>query len=277
MEKILLAIDSQHLDENAVGFACYLSRLTGSALTAIFLDNLVYEEEVTIDLEGDTPYVASMIIREGLEDRAHAVIRDRNISSFLELTEEAGVTADIYQNTGVPAFDIVAESRFSDILILDANSFAGAYEDPPTRFVKEILQDAACPVVIAPEAFEALDNVVFCYDSGRSSLFAMKQFSYLFPELKLKKAQVINLKGDTLTNEEASGVSNWLKIHFSEVEWLFPDEEATVVLFDYLKQKKNDFLVMGAYGRGVLASFFEKEKEDGTARTSSLPIFIAHY
>ncbi|HXD77082.1 MAG TPA: universal stress protein [Puia sp.] len=277
MEKILLAIDSQNLDENAVNFACYVTRLTGSKLTAIFLDNLVSEEEVTINVGGDVPYVESTIIREGVGDRARAVTRDQNISLFQQLTEAAGIDADIYRNTGVPAFDILAESKFADILILDANSFCGAYDGPPTRFVKDILQDAGCPVVMAPETFEDIDNVVFCYDGGKSSLFAMKQFSYLFPELKLRKAQVINLKGEAPTSDEVSGVSEWLKIHFSDVEWLLPEEEATLALFNYLQQKKNDFLVMGAYGRGLLASFFENEPEEGTARTTSLPIFVTHY
>ncbi|WP_431215139.1 hypothetical protein ACQ86N_10690 [Puia sp. P3] len=88
MEKILLAIDSQNLDENAVDFACYLARLTGPKLTAIFLDNLVSEEEVTVNM-----------------GEARAVTRDRNTGLFRQLAEEAGIEADIYRNTGVPAFD----------------------------------------------------------------------------------------------------------------------------------------------------------------------------
>lgn len=277
MEKILLAIDSQNLDENTVDFACYLTRLTGSKLTAMFLDNLVSEEEVTINMEGPTPYVESAILREGVDNRARAIVRDRNVRRFVQLTEEAGINADVYRNTGVPAFDLVAESKFTDILILDANSFSGTYEGPPTRFVKDILQDTGCPVVIAPARFENIDNVVFCYDGGKSSLFAMKQFSYLFPELKSRKAQVIVLRNGELTADEVTGVTDWLKIHFSEVEWLLPGKEATVTLFQYLQQKKTDFLVMGAYGRGLLASFFEDEPGDGSVKTTSLPIFVTHY
>jgi len=277
MERILLAIDSQNLDENAVDFACFLARLTESKLTAIFLDNLISEEQVILNGDGGIPYVASATLRAGGEDPGRSAIRNENIRLFQELADEEGIEANIYRNDGAPALDVIAESMFADVLILDAKTFSGAYEGLPSRFVKDILQDTGCPVVIAPATFEDIDNVVFCYDGGKSSIFAMKQFSYLFPELTLKKAQVINLKGEALTAEEASGVTEWLKVHFSEVEWFIPEEEATVALFKYLLQKKNDFLVMGAYGRGLLASFFEKNPEDDTARTTSIPIFVAHY
>lgn len=274
MEKILLAIDSQNLDENSVDFACYLAKLTGSSLTAIFLDDLIYEE-VTLHVTGDMPYADPSMTGEGVEVRA--VVRDQHIRLFQQLAEEADVRAQIYGNTGVPSLDIIAASNFADILILDSNSFSGAYEVSPTRFLKDILQDAACPVIIAPASFQDIDNIVFFYDGGKSSLFAMKQFSYLFPELKSRKAQVIVLKKGSLSEEEVSGVTEWLEIHFREVEWLVPGEEATMALFNYLQEKKNDFLVMGAYGRGLLASFLENGPEDGAVRTTSLPIFVAHY
>ena len=81
-----------------------------------------------------------------------------------------------------------------------------------------------------------------------------------------------------MTTEEAAGVSEWLQVHFTEVEWLLlSGDETTTALFNYLTGKKDDFVVMGAYGRGLLASFFEKTPELGAARTTSLPIFVAHY
>ena len=45
MKKILLALDALHADKNTITFACYLGGLTKSAITGIFLENLVVEQK----------------------------------------------------------------------------------------------------------------------------------------------------------------------------------------------------------------------------------------
>ena len=277
MEKILLAIDGQNLDENAVHFAAYLVRLTQSKLTAIFLEDLVREEEVIIRQAEEDNGVQSISVRESADDEQSATIRDENILLFRELIRGEGIPASVYLDKGVPAADIIAESRFADLLVIDAaTSFSAFYEGPPTRFVKDILQEAGCPVIISPESFGDIDNIIFCYDGSKSSLFAMKQFTYLFPELRSKRAKVIDLVGGELP-EEKERISEWLKYHYNDSKWIGAEPEATDALFSYLLRKKNDFIVMGAYGRGLLASFFEKDPDEETTRTTSLPIFVAHY
>jgi len=279
MEKILLAIDSQHMDANAIRFACFLSRLTRSRLTGIFLDDLIVEEEVVIRQTGGVPVIESVSIQEAPENDDQLTAKVENITRFKEITEEEGIQAFVHLNKGVPANEIIAESRFADILIVDAaTSFSGIEEGTPTRFVKDILQEAECPVIISPDNFNGIDNIVFCYDGGKSSIFAMKQFSYLFPELRNTRAKVIDMNGaDEFSEEARVAVTNWLKYHYSDVEPVTLEEDATTAFFDYLRKKRNDLVVMGAYGKGLLASFFGNGTEEESAGTTSLPIFIAHY
>jgi hypothetical protein len=69
---------------------------------------------------------------------------------------------------------LIEESRFADLLIIDAEtSFNRGLEANPTRFVKEILQHAECPVVISPVSFEGLDEIIFAYDGSASSVYAI--------------------------------------------------------------------------------------------------------
>src|SRR5579864_4355104 len=136
MEKILLAIDGQNLDENAVHFAAYLARVTQSNLTAIFLEDLVRKEQVIIQSEGDNE-VQVVSILDGADDEQSAAVRDENILLFRELIRAEGIPASVYLDKGVPAVDIIEESRFADLLVIDAaTSFSAFYEGPPTRFVK---------------------------------------------------------------------------------------------------------------------------------------------
>lgn len=271
MEKILLAIDSRHTDEATTAFACHLARLTQSKLTAVFLEEP--EEETTLIFGSADGESASVII--GADEAVSSMVRQQNMVRFQRIAGEENINAGIYLDKGVPAEEIVAESRWADILVVNGATSFSMDESAPTEFVREVLQEPGCPVVIAPVSFEGFGNIIFCYDGSRSSLFAMKQFTYLFPQLRTQRAKIIYL-GAALAPREQARVTDWLKYHYTDVEWIIEEPESTDALFNYLLMKKNDFVVMGAYGKGLLSSFF-RPSNNGELRTTSLPIFIAHY
>lgn len=275
MEKILLAIDSTNIDPNSLEFACAITRLTRSKLTGILIEEPVSEQEI-VPASGEV-YIENMLSRYGYPSQNTINTREENIQLFKDKTEESGIKAVLEANCEVTAGCIVGKTRFADILIVNAaTSFAGFNENIPTSFVKEILHNAECPVVIAPEEFNGVDNIVFCYDGSKSSVFAIKQFTYLFPELKDKRAKVIYLgNSDEFLEEDEVAITDWLSYHYSDVEFITMQGEAIPAFFHYLAQKKNDFVVMGAYGKGLLASFFNSNS--GLPVTTSIPIFISHY
>ena len=91
---------------------------------------------------------------------------------------------------GIGVSEIISKSRFADVVILNAATCMTVYDENfPSFFVKNILNNAECPVIISPEIFNGIDNIVFCYDGSKSSVFAMKQFTYLFPEFKYTRAK----------------------------------------------------------------------------------------
>lgn len=278
MEKIVLAIDIHNMDMNAISFACYLSRITHSTLTAVFLDNLVVEADVAISEAHAVVFVDSISVREIKDSEDVLADKQKNIALFKEITAQEGIRSYVIYEKGLPAVDIIAKSRFADVVIVDATtSFTRLQEGPPTRFIKDILHDAECPVIIAPEEFNGIDNIVFCYDGSKSSVFATKQFAYLFPELENNQAKVIYLdKGNDEAIEEKQALINYLNYHYKSAEFIHLEGDATEAFFYYLMKKKNDFVVMGAYGRGLLSSFFERDANKDT-RTTSLPIFVAHH
>jgi len=52
-----------------------------------------------------------------------------------------------------------------------ADTFSKGDEPIPSAFVKQMIHDSACPVILTTESFERIDNIVFCYDGGRTSLY----------------------------------------------------------------------------------------------------------
>jgi nucleotide-binding universal stress UspA family protein len=280
MDKILIAVDSQNMDESSVSFAFQLAKFTHSRLTGIFLEEPDLEEEIIITRSGQELYGESVAIKDSREDEDKVSVRLENMDRFRTLSEQHMVQVSIHLDKGLPVNDLIAESRCSDLLIINATtSFFDLDENAPTGFVKTVLHDAGCPVIISPETFEGIDDIIFCYDGSKSAVFAMKQFTYLFPELKSNRVKIIYLNDkEDLIDEEELRVTDWLRYHYNnDVEWIIPNEEAKVTLFEYLAKKGKDFVVMGAYGKGLLSSFFKSSEEENGLRIATLPIFVSHF
>ena len=264
MEKILLAIDAQNPDKNSLEFACFLARLTKSKMTGIFLDNPALEEMTINDKSGET-------IKPGLTDN--------NIRWFNEQCVGEETKYDLHTDSGIPIEELIFESRYADVVIVDSEtSFNKPYEGSPTRFVKDFLNHAECPVVVAPESFEGIDEIVLAYNGSSSSVFAIKLFSYLFPQLSDKKVSIIQVSDNGKWNEkEKDKLAEWLKDHYHRFDFISLKGEADTALFDYMWKRKNVFLVMGAFGRSSISQFFKKSSAELIIKTLTQPVFIAHH
>jgi hypothetical protein len=279
MEKILLAIDGKNIDMSSLDFACYIGRLTGSKITGVVLENLVAQERVVLTQMHGTPYLSWEIDTSTPKFRDMQPETESNSTFFKEACEKRGVRCSIQRDRGLPSSEIKQESRYADLIIADATTcFNKRFEGNPTEFIRDILKGAECPIIIAPESFEGIDEIIFMYNGSRSSAFAMKQFTYLFPELSDKRAIVLQVNEEgTWTDEDKHSVKEWMQNHYSAIGFEALKGDAEDKLFDYFFKRKNMFLVMGAYGRNNVSRFFKHSQADRLIKTVTQPIFIAHY
>ncbi|MEP7375713.1 MAG: universal stress protein [Chitinophagaceae bacterium] len=278
MEKILLAIDAINLDKNSLEFACYLAQLTKSKVTGVFLENLMSEERPVLKQVYGMAYADSVVDEKSDEHRVKLELLEKNISFFKEGCINRGVNYSLHRDRGVPALDLMDESRFADLIVVDAEtSFNKRYEGSPTEFVKDILKNAECPVMIAPYNFEAIDEIKFTYNGSSSSVFAIKQFTYLFPQLHTKKVSVLQVN-DTgeWKDPDKYKFKEWLNHHYTDFRFDALKGDADTNLLDCWLNRKNSVLVMGAYGRNALSRFFKASHADLLIKTVRQPIFIAH-
>ncbi|MDP4261271.1 MAG: universal stress protein [Bacteroidota bacterium] len=279
MEKILLAIDGMNLDIPALDFACYLGKLTNSKVTGVFLENLVTEERPILKSAQGVKYIDWALDENSEEYLVKKKTIEQNITLFKDACETRSTGYALHRDRGVPAREIIRESRFADVLVIDAaTSFNKRYEGSPTEFVKDILKDAECPVIIAPESFDSIDEIVFAYNGSQSSVFAVKQFTYLFPRLNNKKVTIIqvNEKGEW-NDEDKYNFKEWLKDHYTSINFEVLKGDTDSEMLAYLLKRKNVFVVMGAYGRSAVSKFFKHSRADVLIKTISQPIFISHY
>lgn len=261
MEKILLAMDAINLNTNSIDFACFIAKLTHSRLTGVFLEGLM----------DDRPLVPA----SGFDQ---ATVIDKNIRRFRESCICRDTLSLVHRDRGIPLPEIVAESRFADFIIVDPETaFNRKDAIVPGHFVKDVLRSAECPILISPYSFDSIDEVILTYDGTASSVFSIKQFAHLFPSLCKLKTTVVSVRADfSLFIEEQFKMKEWLGAHYPDLHFEILNGQAGDELFGYLIEKKNAIVVMGAYGRGMVSSFFRPSRADLLVKTINLPIFIAH-
>ncbi len=272
MTNILLAVKGDSFSIPALEFAAYLAALNHSRLTALILEGESEHDIVPgaaagrqASATGGTTVAAATISKQ--EEALQRACSDR------------GIAVKIRYGGQSPLAAILKESRYADLVVLEAStSFRKNYEGTPTDFVKDVLKDAECPVVIAPEVFEPIEEIVFTYDGSASSVFAMKQFTYLFPELDEMKVTVLHIDEDRhWDDEEKRELGSWLQNHYSSVGFDSKSGDTTYELLASLFLRRNVFIVMGAYGRNAVSRFFRHSEADLLLKTISRPIFIAHH
>lgn len=124
----------------------------------------------------------------------------------------------LYAEGAVSREVAVMESRYADLVLVPADG--------------ELLRGAGCPVVLMPAQFEGLDQLIFMYD-GRVD--AMRQFTYLFPELKDLPLQVMCVR------EVEEPLRGWLGNHYRDVVVTMCGEEG---LKEVVAGKERAFVVV---------------------------------
>ena len=255
MEKILLALDGVQMNTGVLDFGSWLAISSHSTITAVFLNNLPAEERLIAREETgcvnawQADKAATVQVEKNLQVQ-------QNIALFKQACERQGIHYIVHEDKGDPASEIIGESRYADLVVIDpATSFHKNFEGCPTGFVKEILAGAECPVMIAPAHFEGINEIIFTWDGGKSSMFAIKQFCHLFPWMDEQRVTLLKVNQDT-QQTDSTALKEWLSNHYSVIGFDTLEGDASTALLAYLLRKKQVLIVMGAYGRNQLSRFF---------------------
>lgn len=278
MKRILLAIDAVNPNVSTMEFACYLGRLTKSKLTGVFLEPAAQPQQAVACAQQSNGYMDWVLGPQSSGQQVNSGIIEKSIFNFQQGCIKREVNYMLHRGHGLPAQQMISESRYADIIVTGAEtSFNKNYEGCPTTFVRDLLKKAECPVVIAPENFEDVDEIIFAYNGTSSAMFAMKQFTYLFPQLYNKNVHIVQVnETGQWPAHDRSELKIWLKQHYINFTFEAIQGEAGTGLFNYLLNRKNIFLVMGAYGRNFLSQFFYPSQADHLIQIVTQPIFIAH-
>jgi len=279
MKNFLAVFDGYNLCKSTFEYALLLAKKSNSRLTGVFLDAFFYHN-----------YNLSKVLRRSSDPEAEMeelnekdqLKRDESVYQFQRLCEEAQIECVIHRDNSFALDDLQFESLFADLIIINEREKFTRHDDQdPTNFIKELLADVQCPVVVVPDHFKAPEKIVLLYDGSPSSIYAIKMFSYLFSDWQGLPVEIVSVNEGIIANGYLPGnilITDLINRYFPNSNYKLLNGKAEEEILAYLIESgKNELIVLGAYRRSKLSRWFKHSLADLLMNTLDKPLFIAHH
>ena len=278
MKKIIAAFDGLRFSASTLEEAISLAQRHSAHLVGVFLQEFVHTGFAVFEAVETQSYPAGKEMVDRLH-RQDAADSKASVDLFEKSCREAGLSHSVHCDKNSALEDILHESIFADILLIDRHeTFSSLEENIPGWFLKSLLHGVQCPVWLVSKKTGPVNRLVFLYDGDASSVYSMKMFTYLFPDMAGSEIQVLTFKSNTLDLglPDNELVHEWMKRHYPRAVYKVvkggPNE-----LFTLLKEEGPDILVViGAYERSRLSTWLLPSLADELMQKIKAPIFIAH-
>lgn len=277
MKKIIAGFDGLKYAENTTACALHLAKRTQTHMVGVFPDDVTYSSYLIHELVVKKGITADQLKKY---EEGDAKARNQSVEKFEKICKQEGIHFSIHQDKKIAIQCFKHESIYADLLVISMKETFSHYpEKPPTRFIRDLLSDTQCPVLLVPEKYRGLEKVVLLYDGEPSSVYAIKMFSYLLPEFADLPAEVISVNPahKSLHLPDNKLMKEFMKRHFPKAGYTILKGMAEEAIVKKLKeQQENTLVVLGAYRRGSVSRWFRESMADVLMKEVRLPLFIAH-
>lgn len=278
MKKIIAAIDGLKFSESTMTYAVHIAKQLNAHLVGVFLDDPTYTSYKIYDVvlkEGASEATLNQYDEEDAERRKEAARR------FESACNDAGINHSAHHDHDIALRELLHESIYADLLIIDCHETLTHYEEKqPSRFIRDLLSDVQCPVLLVPHKYKPIDKkIVLLYDGEPSSVYAIKMFTYLLPLFQSLDTEIVCVKTVNQTSHLPDNklMKELIKRHFPKVNYNIIKGIAEVEIVKHLKNVgPNALVVLGAYRRGRVSRWFHESMADTLIKETKLPLFIAH-
>jgi hypothetical protein len=272
MKKVIIPFDGGNFSKGAFSFASHLHETKPILLTGIFLPKVDYARFFFFPTAFAAP--AYIPLQEDFEEETI----DKNVEDFVALCLknyiEYRVHKDLY-DSAIP--QLTKETRFADLMIIGSEVFYTNGSSGSMEYLKDALHNTECPVMIVPEKFNAPSQIILAYDGSESSVYAIKQFANLFPEL-CSLNTILVYAGDEKHNiPDQDLIEEFAACHFENLTISKISEEDKKNFNEWLTEHSNPLLVSGSFSRSGVSEIFSRSFIIKTIKEHKTPIFIAHH
>ncbi len=278
MKKFLAVFDGFNMSKSTLDYAIQLTQVADASLVGVFLDDAIYRSyNVTKVIRSNTNYDEKMKELDAKDKKK----RDEAAQQFQKACSKAGIRYSIHRDKDIAINALKQESMFADLMVINEfETFTRYKQKSPTRFMKDLLIDVQCPVLVVPDKFKPVDKIVLLYDGGPSSLYAIKMFSYLFGGSMNLPVEVFTVKEDYMATTRVPNnklMREFIKRHFPRANYTITKGSAEEQITGHLRNhKENELVVLGAYRRSELSRWFKTSMADTLMQELDTPLFIAH-
>ena len=149
-------------------------------------------------------------------------------------------------------------------------------KDQPNEYLKKVLRQTECPILLVPENYNLPNKLLLAYDGKPDSVFAIKQFTYLFPQLNNWETKLITLEDEEEPLPHQELIEELAAKHFSNLTLEVVSSETAASFANWMAEQDDYLLVAGAYGRSELSNLFKKSFLAEVIEQHKTPIFVAH-
>jgi len=263
--------------ESASQYAIELAKQHKNHLTGIFLDDKSYTSYKIYELILDQGVSEKKLNHLKQKDAHQRVI---SADKFDKLCKLHKIEYSIHHDRNIALQDLMDESIFADLLIIDfTESFTHYEEKSPSRFIRDLLSNSQCPVLLAPSVFQPIEKIVFLYDGTATSVYPIKLFSYLLNNVINLPMEIICVRSmdQDLHFPHHRQLKDLIKRHHRNIQYTILKGLPEIEIINHLQQENKKILaVLGAYRRTMVSRWFKSSLADALINQLKVPLFIAH-
>ena len=277
MKKIIGAFDGYKFSESTRDYTIYIAKHSNAHLVGVFLDDLLYHSYRLSQVRFDGNSGQGNLKQLNKEDEEK---RESAVHLFESEAQNAKLNYSIHRDKDAAFPDLLHETIYSDLLVIYKNeTFTRFEEQAPSHFMRELLAETQCPVMVVPHTFKPISKIILLYNGKPASVYAIKMFSYLLPALKYIETEVLSINDEKESYHlpDNKYMKEFMHRHFPHATFTVLKGDAEQEIITYLKiQKENALVVLGAYQRNMVSRLLKRSLADCLIEKVNLPLFIAH-
>lgn len=273
MKKILFVCDGKNFSKASFNFIKLLNQTEKIVVAGVFYLSVDVRILFPTSLYPDPEPLSELIERE--KDQVKETVR-----LFVNSCTASGIEYRLHEKGAAWSLNaVVKESRFSDVLVLSEELFFADWGlQQPNHFMREVLRNAECPVIIIPERFKGIDKVLIAYDGKAEAVLALKLFSMLFPGFSNLAATIFYVgKQDNENIPDVDLLSEYASGHYSNIRIEKLHIDSAKSLPQWIGGADNAIVVTGAYSRSALSTLFRESFIEKIIKEHCAPVFVAHH
>jgi nucleotide-binding universal stress UspA family protein len=277
LRSILIGLDGSAPSRTAVQLGIEWARRSNALLVGLGIidEPTICAAETVLNL--GTSRADPILARERLADARREV--EQYLERFALECADAGVSAKLLEDVGLPADEIVLESQRYDLVLLGQETrFHFETHEEWDDTLPRVLKHSPRPVVVVPAVRHVGGPALVAYDGSVQAARALAEFvatGLAAPGPVL----IVSVAHDRSTAaRNADRAIDFLQFHevHAEPVPIVAGRSISEVLLEQVAQRNAGLVVMGAYGQSSLREFVVGSVTRTMLEDSPVPLFLSH-